>query len=68
LPQSLVTKQTNTAQMQPQKEILPVAQNQNTHEIDVAPYINQHLELVQPETLQGRMPYVRAVSFEPDNN
>jgi len=30
----------------------------------MSPYINQHLEFARQETLQGRMPYVRAVSFE----
>ncbi len=29
------------------------------------PYINQHLEFATQDTLQGRLPYVRAVSFEP---
>ncbi|HEB82040.1 MAG TPA: hypothetical protein ENJ11_04160 [Gammaproteobacteria bacterium] len=28
------------------------------------PYINQHLEYASQEPLQGRMPYVRAVSYE----
>ena len=35
--------------------------NQNT---DVNPYINQHLEFATQDTLQGRLPYVRAVSYE----
>ena len=30
----------------------------------MSPYINQHLEFARQDTLQGRMPYVRAVSFE----
>lgn len=34
---------------------------------DLDPYINQHLEFAAQDTLQGRMPYVRAVSFEPKN-
>ncbi len=35
---------------------------------DMDPYINQHLEFAAQDTLQGRMPYVRAVSFEPESN
>lgn len=31
---------------------------------DLNPYINQHLEFATQDTLQGRLPYVRAVSFE----
>ncbi len=31
---------------------------------DLDPYINQHLEFAAQDTLQGRLPYVRAVSFE----
>ncbi|VAW51463.1 hypothetical protein MNBD_GAMMA06-910 [hydrothermal vent metagenome] len=31
------------------------------------PYINQHLEFASQDTLQGRLPYVRAVSFTPRN-
>ena len=34
--------------------------------IDLDPYINQHLEFATQDTLQGRLPYVRAVSFEPN--
>ena len=30
----------------------------------MSPYINQHLEFARQDTLQGRMPYVRAVSFK----
>ena len=35
---------------------------------DLDPYINQHLEFATQDTLQGRLPYVRAVSFETRNN
>ncbi|MBE9560783.1 MAG: sigma-E factor negative regulatory protein [Proteobacteria bacterium] len=35
---------------------------------DLDPYINQHLEFATQDTLQGRLPYVRAVSFETKNN
>ena len=31
---------------------------------DLDPYINQHLEFATQDALQGRLPYVRAVSFE----
>lgn len=34
---------------------------QNT---DIEPYINQHLEFATQDALQGRLPYVRAVSYE----
>lgn len=30
--------------------------------------VNQHLEFATQDTLQGRLPYVRAVSFEPNNS
>jgi len=33
-------------------------------ETDLNSYINQHLEFATQDTLQGRLPYVRAVSFE----
>ncbi len=35
---------------------------------DLDPYINQHLEFATQDTLQGRLPYVRAVSFETKSN
>lgn len=38
-----------------------VVDNKDT---DLNPYINQHLEFATQDTLQGRLPYVRAVSFE----
>lgn len=34
---------------------------------DLNPYINQHLEFATQDTFQGRLPYVRAVSFEPES-
>jgi len=34
---------------------------------DLDPYINQHLEFATQDALQGRLPYVRAVSFESQN-
>ena len=33
-------------------------------EQNVNPYINQHLEFATQDALQGRLPYVRAVSYE----
>jgi len=33
--------------------------------INLDPYISQHLEFATQDALQGRLPYVRAVSFEP---
>ena len=36
----------------------------NNKATKMSPYINQHLEFARQETLQGRMPYVRAVGFE----
>lgn len=49
-----------------------LAVEDNTHlqttvenkDTDLNPYINQHLEFATQDTLQGRLPYVRAVSFE----
>lgn len=38
--------------------------NQNA---DINPYINQHLEFAAQDALQGRLPYVRAVSYENNN-
>lgn len=35
---------------------------ENSEEIN--PYINQHLEYATQDTLQGRLPFIRAVSFE----
>lgn len=35
--------------------------------MNLGPYINQHLEFATQDTLQGRLPYVRAVGFEPSN-
>ncbi len=41
------------------------ATNSKDNELDA--YINQHLEFATQDTLQGRLPYVRAVSFESAN-
>lgn len=31
---------------------------------DIKPYVNQHLEYATQDTLQGRLPFIRAVSYE----
>ena len=31
---------------------------------DIMPYVNQHLEFATQDTLQGRLPFVRAVGYE----
>jgi len=55
-------------------EVLPAVQlaaddkTINNKATDLDPYINQHLEFATQDTLQGRLPYVRAVSFESNNN
>lgn len=65
----------HNAAMASKNEILPVQlavedsiikqrANKNS-ESDLTPYINHHLEFANQGTLQGRMPYIRAVSFEP---
>jgi negative regulator of sigma E activity len=44
----------------------PVVQSTTVEnkDTDLDPYINQHLEFATQDALQGRLPYVRAVSFE----
>ncbi len=42
----------------------PLQTTVENKDTDLNPYINQHLEFATQDTLQGRMPYVRAVSFE----
>jgi len=39
----------------------------NTQENDLNSYVNQHLNFATQDTLQGRLPYVRAVSFESES-
>jgi negative regulator of sigma E activity len=41
-----------------------VSRTVGNKDTDLNPYINQHLEFATQDTLQGRLPYVRAVSFE----
>lgn len=43
--------------------VQPVARKETTTE-EFNPYINQHLEYATQDPLQGRLPYVRAVSYE----
>ena len=40
----------------------------DSKESELNAYINQHLEFATHDTLQGRLPYVRAVSFESKEN
>jgi len=42
----------------------PVQTTVDNKDTDLDPYINQHLEFATQDALQGRLPYVRAVSFE----
>ena len=42
----------------------PVQTTVDNKATDLDPYINQHLEFATQDALQGRLPYVRAVSFE----
>ncbi len=43
---------------------MPVQTTVDNKDTDLDPYINQHLEFATQDALQGRLPYVRAVSFE----
>lgn len=43
---------------------LTVEMPDNVKNTDIDPYINQHLEFATQDALQGRLPYVRAVSYE----
>jgi len=45
------------------KSANPVSTDNKSKDLD--PYISQHLEFATQDALQGRLPYVRAVSFEP---
>jgi len=45
------------------KLAMPVSVGNKSKNLD--PYISQHLEFATQDALQGRLPYVRAVSFEP---
>ncbi|VAW50575.1 hypothetical protein MNBD_GAMMA05-191 [hydrothermal vent metagenome] len=45
------------------KSVAPVSVGNNSMDMDS--YFSQHLEFATQDALQGRLPYVRAVSFEP---
>ncbi len=45
------------------KSVDPVSVGNNSMDLDS--YFSQHLEFATQDALQGRLPYVRAVSFEP---
>lgn len=45
------------------KLAMPASVGNKSKNLD--PYISQHLEFATQDALQGRLPYVRAVSFEP---
>ena len=45
------------------KSVDPISVGNKSMDLD--PYISQHLEFATQDALQGRLPYVRAVSFEP---
>ena len=45
------------------KLAMPASVGNKSNNLD--PYISQHLEFATQDALQGRLPYVRAVSFEP---
>jgi len=45
-------------------KVAPATATVDNKETDLDPYINQHLEFATQDALQGRLPYVRAVSFE----
>jgi len=63
---------TNTGtqlQTQPAMQLAAEDKTADTKKVDVQStdldsYVNQHLEFATQDTLQGRLPYVRAVSFE----
>ncbi len=57
---------TNDVQLQTQPAVQLAVDDKaaDSKASDLNPYINQHLEFATQDTLQGRLPYVRAVSFE----
>ena len=72
-----VTQQENTgvAPVATNTETMPAAQQLavdvntiNNRAAGMDPYINQHLEFATQDALQGRLPYVRAVSYESNRN
>ena len=51
-------------QAQPAVQVAVEDETIDAKDTDLNSYINQHLEFATQDTLQGRLPYVRAVSFE----
>lgn len=51
-------------QAQPAVQVAVEDKTIDAKDTDLNSYINQHLEFATQDTLQGRLPYVRAVSFE----
>jgi len=51
-------------QTQPVVQLAAEDKTLDGKDTDLNAYINQHLEFATQDTLQGRLPYVRAVSFE----
>ena len=48
----------------PAAETLTAETPESVKNTGIDPYINQHLEFATQDALQGRLPYVRAVSYE----
>jgi len=60
----LATNADTQLQAQPAVQLAVEDKTIDGKETDLNSYINQHLEFATQDTLQGRLPYVRAVSFE----
>ncbi len=56
-----------SSRVQPVAQLLTDDKIINYKMTNLDPYINQHLKFASQDTLQGRLPYVRAVSFTPGN-
>jgi len=55
----------NNTEQQPVIQVAVDSKSTDQKTMDLDPYISQHLEFATQDALQGRLPYVRAVSFEP---
>jgi len=55
----------NNTEKQPVIQVAVDSKSTDQKNMDLDPYISQHLEFATQDALQGRLPYVRAVSFEP---
>jgi negative regulator of sigma E activity len=55
----------NNTEKQPVIQVAIDSKSTDQKTMDLDPYISQHLEFATQDALQGRLPYVRAVSFEP---